>query len=176
MRWSRVSLWSATTDFSGCPSRVWRLCFLILVAMDRPVCPMYTRPHSQGTLYTTGVLSPRSSFTGRRKLEVTYGRLSRMLAKHNIAAAEDLGYFTIHSFIHNSRPCYWWIPYNFLPLFSPCHKGSTWPYWDRFSQRSSQFSCLPPPPNHPSDLILFSSNLFIYIFNLYCWFIWDLFI
>jgi hypothetical protein len=27
-----------------------------------------------------------------------------------------------------------------------------------------------------SVLILYSSNLFIYIFNFYCWFIWDLFI
>jgi hypothetical protein len=39
----------------------------------RPVCPMYTRPHSQGILYTPGVLSPRSSFRGRRKLEIFLG-------------------------------------------------------------------------------------------------------
>jgi len=32
--------------------------------MDRPVCPMYTLPHSQGILYMPGVLNPGASFVG----------------------------------------------------------------------------------------------------------------
>jgi hypothetical protein len=34
---------------------------------------MYNQPHSQGILYMPGVLSPRSSFTGWRKLEIFLG-------------------------------------------------------------------------------------------------------
>jgi hypothetical protein len=59
-----------------------------------------------------------------------------------------------------SVPCYCCTPYNFLPLFSPCPKGSTWPYWDRFSHRypSSHFWCLsspPPTPSHCFDSLFF---------------------
>jgi hypothetical protein len=44
-----------------------------------PVCPMYTRPHSQGILYTPGDLSPRSSFTGRTKLDIFLGGKPKLL-------------------------------------------------------------------------------------------------
>jgi hypothetical protein len=73
MRWSWLSLCSATANLSGCPSRMCRLCSLFLVSMDQPVCQMYTWPHSQGMLYTHGVLSLRSYITGRRKLEIFLG-------------------------------------------------------------------------------------------------------
>jgi hypothetical protein len=45
-------------------------CFLTLISMEWPVCPMWTWPHLQGMLYTPGVLSPRSSFTGQSKLVI----------------------------------------------------------------------------------------------------------
>jgi hypothetical protein len=79
MRWSWLRLCSVAADLSVCPSRMCRWYSLILVSIDRPVCPMYTWPHSQRRLYTTGVHSPRSSFTGRRKLEIFLGGMHTFL-------------------------------------------------------------------------------------------------
>jgi hypothetical protein len=47
---------------------------LFYSGLDRAVCPMYTWPNSQVMLYTPGVISPRSSFIGRRKLEIFLGK------------------------------------------------------------------------------------------------------
>jgi hypothetical protein len=77
-----------------------------------------------------------------------------------------------------SLPRYCCIPYIFLPLFSPCSKGSTWPHWDRSSPRypTSHFTCLPSPPQPPyAVLILYPSNLFICICNFYC-FLYSIFL
>jgi len=44
-----------------------------MVYIDRAVQLIYTWSHSQGMLYTHGVLSPRSPFTVQRNLEIFLG-------------------------------------------------------------------------------------------------------
>jgi hypothetical protein len=66
-------------------------------------------------------------------------------------------------------------------LFSPCPKGSSWPTQTcyRTDIREATLRVSPTPPPSPVPLavfILYSSNVFIYSFNFYYWFIWDLFI
>jgi hypothetical protein len=43
-------LCSATVIVSGCYKHRCQVCFLHLVSMDRPVCPIYTFPHTHGML------------------------------------------------------------------------------------------------------------------------------
>ena len=46
IRWSWLNLCSVTADLLGCPSRMSPECST-LVSMVRPVCPIYTSPHSR---------------------------------------------------------------------------------------------------------------------------------
>ena len=64
MLWSWLKLCSATADFSGCSNLICLSCSLMRSWTDRPLCPMYTLPHSQGILYMPGVLNPVGSFVG----------------------------------------------------------------------------------------------------------------
>jgi hypothetical protein len=70
---TQLMLCSAAADLSRCSRRIWRWCSLTLVSMEWPVCSIQTWPHFQVTLYTPGVSSPRSSFTGQRKLGIFFG-------------------------------------------------------------------------------------------------------
>jgi hypothetical protein len=73
MRCPKLMLCSTTADLSGCSRQICYWCSFNLVSTERPVCPMQTWQHSQGMLYTPGVLSSRSSLTGRRKLDIFLG-------------------------------------------------------------------------------------------------------
>jgi len=50
MVWSSLKLCSATADLSGWANLICRPCSFILSWTDRPLCPMYTLPHSQGII------------------------------------------------------------------------------------------------------------------------------
>jgi hypothetical protein len=67
--WSWLKLCSAIADLSVCASLKCLSCSLIRRWTDRPVCPMYTLPHSHGILYMPGVFNPSSSFKNQ---EVAY--------------------------------------------------------------------------------------------------------
>ena len=47
--------------------------------MDRPLCPMYTLPHSQGILYMPGVLNPGASLVGGMQLDIFPGGMAMLL-------------------------------------------------------------------------------------------------
>ena len=64
--WSWLMLCCATADFSVCASLVCLLCSLILIWIARQPCPIQTWPHSQGKLYTPGILILKASLTGGR--------------------------------------------------------------------------------------------------------------
>jgi hypothetical protein len=64
--WSRLMLCSATADLSVCASLISLLCSLIQIWMDQRLCPIYLLPHSQGMLYTPGILNPKASLTSGR--------------------------------------------------------------------------------------------------------------
>jgi hypothetical protein len=49
--------------------RICRWCSFNLMSTERPVCSLWTLPHSQGILSTPGVLSPRCFLIGRRRLD-----------------------------------------------------------------------------------------------------------
>jgi hypothetical protein len=70
MRCHESTLCSGRADLSGCSSRMCCWCLFNLVSTERPVWPMLTLPHSQEILYTPGILSPKLSLTGRRRLEM----------------------------------------------------------------------------------------------------------
>jgi len=59
-----LKLCSATADLSGWANLICRPCSFILSWTDRPLCPMYTLPHSEGILYMPGVLNPGASLVG----------------------------------------------------------------------------------------------------------------
>jgi hypothetical protein len=69
IQWPRFMLCSAKDVHDRCVGG----CSLALVSIERPVCLMYTFPHSQGMLYTPGVFKARWSLMGRRKLESFLG-------------------------------------------------------------------------------------------------------
>jgi hypothetical protein len=55
------------------------LVFFHMFSMDWAVSLIWTLPHQWGILSTSGIISPRISFTGQRKLAVFLGSKSALL-------------------------------------------------------------------------------------------------
>ena len=60
--------------------------------MDRPLCPMYTLPHSQGILYMPGVLNPGTSLVGGMQLDIFLGGMATLLILYLVKIPLSLPY------------------------------------------------------------------------------------